>query len=222
MRREYTRLNLTGQQFGRWTVLYEVPQKGYVRSWHCRCACGKEKTLKQSELRCGMSKSCGCYQVEALIKRSTTHGHAHRHHRTPEYRTYLSMHQRCENPNAQQYLNYGARGIAVCERWNTFEAFLEDMGPRPSPKHSLDRFPNKDGNYEPGNVRWATVIEQNNNKRTCRYITFNGETKTLAQWARLTGISESALSGRIARGYSVARALTQPMRNNRRRQHPPA
>jgi hypothetical protein len=86
--------------------------------------------------------------------------------KAPEYKTWAKIKQRCHNPKDANYFRYGARGIAMCPKWrNNFEAFFADVGLRPSPSHSLDRFPNNDGGYEPGNVRWATITEQANNKR---------------------------------------------------------
>jgi hypothetical protein len=110
------------------------------------------------------------------------------------------MIQRCMNPNASGYENYGGRGIKVCDRWlNSFEAFREDMADRPSEDHSLDRYPNNDGNYEPGNVRWATWDQQCRNKRTNRWITYEGKTLILEDWATQLGITPPTLARRLAK-----------------------
>lgn len=135
--------------------------------------------------------------------------HKHGLTRTPEYRAWASMKQRCTNPRVRSWSNYGGRGITVCERWsNSFEFFLEDMGPRPTPAHSLDRIDN-DGHYEPGNCRWATASEQRRNDRNNRPITFAGETLPLIQWAQRTGITARTIGDRLDRGWPVERALTQ-------------
>jgi hypothetical protein len=125
------------------------------------------------------------------------------------YHCWEAMISRCCNPKHRSYHRYGAVGVSVCERWReSFSAFLEDMGQRPSRAFSLDRFPNRSGNYEPGNVRWATASEQNRNKDSARLLTLNGVTKCAAQWSDDLGISREALYNRLRRGWSVERALT--------------
>src|SRR5262245_14872347 len=127
---------------------------------------------------------------------------------TPEYRSWLSALNRCPNPRARDRKYYGGRGIRVCDRWRrSFAAFLADMGPRPSPRHTLERIDNS-GHYEPGNCRWATRKEQGNNTRHNRFITHEGITRTLSQWAEATGLSESCIRIRLDRlGWSVKEAL---------------
>lgn len=162
------RLQLAGQRFGRLVALRDVGSACQQRLWHCRCDCGDEVTVMARSLRSGNTKSCGCWNRErasaAMSRRNITHGGAHHAHRHPLYQTWLSMRQRCTNPNVNNYHRYGGRGITVCTRWQDFAAFLSDVGERPSPQHSLDRIQN-DGNYEPGNVRWATRVEQARNSR---------------------------------------------------------
>ena len=128
---------------------------------------------------------------------------------SPERTAWHNMRQRCRNPKNPGYKDYGARGITICERWSSFALFLEDMGPRPSDKHSLDRYPDNNGNYEPGNCAWRTMREQHNNVRNNRWITWNGRTLTAAQWGRETGIKGGAILHRIDLGWSIERALTQ-------------
>lgn len=146
------------EQYGRWTVLAVLGRRQGHTIVHVRCECGLEADRRLSHLRAGAARSCRkCGNARAT----------HRLTRTPEHVAWSSMLQRCENPKNPNYPNYGGRGISVCERWRaSFEAFLTDVGPRPSPKHSIDRHPNNDGNYEPGNVRWATISEQAWNKRS--------------------------------------------------------
>lgn len=119
------------------------------------------------------------------------------------------MIQRCNNPKNVKYPRYGGRGIVVCERWKSFPAFLDDMGPKPTPAHTIERIDN-DGNYEPANCRWATKYEQNRNRAGNRNLTIGGETLTMTDWARRYGISVGCIRHRIERGWDDARAVTTP------------
>lgn len=139
---------------------------------------------------------------------------------TAEYKAWGSMRDRCLNPTDKHYPNYGGRGIKICPLWlSSYPAFLEFMGRRPSPQHSLDRYPDNDGNYEPGNVRWATKKEQALNRRDSRILTFNGRSQNLQLWADEIGIDQSAIWLRIYKyGWSIDRALTSPSRKLKGRQ----
>ena len=164
---------LTGQKFGRLTVIRFAGKDKHGRStWLCRCECGKQTTIEMSQLVTGHTLSCGCLKLEKTVERSTTHGHARRRDKSPEYRSWGAMLTRCRNQNLPHWGDYGGRGIKVCDRWlhgegglSGFECFLLDMGKKPSPKHSIDRWPDKNGNYKPGNCRWATPKEQARNTR---------------------------------------------------------
>ena len=147
-----------------WTIIGEAaPAKDRHRRVIARCDCGREAIVVFKNIKRGGSTGC---KTCAARKNATKHGAARTGQNTAEYRAWCSMITRCTNPNRKKWPDYGGRGITVCERWrNSFENFLADMGPRPSPKHSVDRYPNNDGNYEPGNVRWATKAEQANNRR---------------------------------------------------------
>ena len=206
--------DLTGMVFGRLTVINLHDRAGAIR-WHCRCECGNETISTASHLASGAAKSCGCLSREKFIDRSRTHGLS----RSPEYGIWNAMRQRCENPNNKSYARYGGKGITVCQRWTgSFEAFLTDMGPRPSPNHSLDRI---DGtrSYEPGNVRWATMTEQNRNRGDNHILVHNGESRSIAEWSERTGISVSAIRCRLRRGWSIDDTLTASLRKTRRSHH---
>lgn len=158
--------DVSGDLFGRWTVIGPSDKRAssktlYVR---CRCACGQERDVNLDNLKRGLTTSCGCYAAENSARCHTTHGCARGSGLSPEYRIWRSMKNRCCNSNVRHYVRYGGRGISVCDRWMKFEDFLADMGPRPTPGHSIDRIDN-DGNYEPGNCRWATAKEQRANQR---------------------------------------------------------
>jgi hypothetical protein len=149
----------SGDVIGRWTALIVVSGPGKAR-WICRCACGTEKVVDAYNLKIGVSLSCGCLRIETV----RTHNEGVK--RTPEYWAWHAMIQRCENPRVKHWENYGGRGITVCSTWRAdYRNFLVDMGRKPTPKHSLDRYPDNDGNYGPGNCRWATQKEQMRNTR---------------------------------------------------------
>lgn len=156
--------DLTGKVFARWSVLSFAgmhPKNGAM--WNCRCECGTERAVLGKYLWTSKSRSCGCYNLDLIVERNTTHGYTCGT-KCPEYIAWENMRKRCNCITDPRYKWYGSRGISVCERWNDFELFLSDIGPRPSPKHTIDRIDN-DGNYEPGNVRWTTWAVQQNNRR---------------------------------------------------------
>lgn len=157
-------IDITGQTFGRLTVIRWISKP--IFSWVCRCACGKEVLVLGGNLRSGRQSSCGCLQKE--FPNSRKHGES-RMNITAEYRSWSALSNRCSNPNNAAYKWYGAIGVKVCRRWrgkNGFINFLSDMGRKPSPKHSIDRYPNPYGNYEPSNCRWATAKQQRANQRS--------------------------------------------------------
>jgi len=125
----------------------------------------------------------------------------------------MDLKSRCNNPKVRNYNRYGGRGIKVCDRWNEFENFLEDMGLRPSPNHSIDRI-NNDGNYEPGNCKWSDRAQQGANKSNNIRLVYNGESKTASEWARLTGVKYRTLLCRIKRGWDAERIIGRSLRNS--------
>jgi len=206
-------VDLTGRVFGRLRVI-RFDGRGERRQarWLCACECGREVGVLGARLTqpTRPTISCGCVW-KSRGGRS----------RTPEYGAWLHMIGRCHNTDDPGYKSYGGLGVIVCRRWrHSFDAFLADVGPRPPgtngkrAAYSLDRFPDKNGNYEPGNVRWATWREQQNNRRNNRRLTLGAETHTLAEWARRLGVSGPAVSQRLRMGWSMADALTSPACNN--------
>ncbi len=192
-------LNIAGERYGIVTVLHEVEPGSYDRLWACRCDCGREFVAGQASLRRGGTKTCGC-------KKKGKHNLANK----PEYRIWIAMRMRCQDPNNISYSNYGGRGIAVCPEWDmSVAAFYADMGPRPSPRHWIERI-NGDLGYSPGNCIWVLPKVQARNKRTNRTICFGGKSQCLAAWAEEKGIAFTALRARIDGGWDIEKALTYP------------
>jgi hypothetical protein len=195
------RLQLGNMVFGNLTVIAPTTPdaKGQIK-WYCQCKCGNTVEAAGSRLKYGGVKSCGC------LRDTGDHGRTHGMSASSEYFIWAGFRSRCEQPTNHAYKNYGGRGVKVCDRWSSFAAFYEDMGPRPSNQHSIDRIDNG-GNYEPENCRWATHGMQARNRRVNHFITFGGETKCLADWARSIAISPQHLSGRLRGGWPLSAAL---------------
>jgi len=156
------KLDLAGQKYGRLTVISEHGRsKNKNVLWLCKCDCGNTTVIPATIIRRGITISCGCFRDEMSSKRRKTHGYSYK----DEYLIWQGMKKRCLNKNCKAYPMYGGRGISICERWNKFENFLADMGPRPSKDHSIDRKEN-DGNYEPTNCRWTIPTVQARNTRS--------------------------------------------------------
>lgn len=191
-----------GDVFGKLTVLREFPHSPCApRMFECRCECGRVKAIMLANLRKGFSRTCGC----ANIARLTKHGGF----LTSEYRSWQHMINRCTNRKYKKWAYYGGRGITVCEEWRaSFSAFLDHIGPKPMASYTVERIRN-DGNYEPGNVRWATRSEQNRNKRNNNTATYMGAICTLTEISERSGIPFSTLKYRNKRGYT-GEALTAP------------
>ncbi len=172
-----------------------------------RCDCGNVVNVFKANASRGHTVSCGCYRKRVTSERSTTHGHKRGGMRTRAYVAWMNMCSRCDNNRRPDYANYGGRGIRVCDRWrSSFENFLSDMGD-PDAGMTLDRIDNERG-YSPDNCRWATRAEQNLNKRSCVRYDLNGESLTLAEWSRKTGIGRVTMLKRIQAGVPLDVALT--------------
>ncbi len=201
-------IDITGQVFGRLTVLHMAVERGRHGNvlWACQCLCGTIIAVNSKYLRGGGTQSCGCRRREGVRARRLSHGMT----KSAEYRVWLHMKRRCTNPKDSNYHNYGGRGISYGPRWEKFENFFKDMGPRPSPKHTLERADNSKG-YGPDNCVWATIKEQARNRRTNVLLTYNDVTQPIAAWAEELGIKYDLLHHRISKGWSIERAFTEPM-----------
>lgn len=203
-------IDLTGQRFGRLAVIKRAGYKRERITWLCRCDCGTETVITGHELKCGGTKSCGCLKVDTGKTINLIHGMSY----TRLHRTWDGMKARCFNSNHHKYKDYGGRGITVCDEWrNSFEAFRDwAISNGYSETLTIDRI-DVDGNYCPENCRWATAEVQMNNMRTNKLLTFNGETHTQEQWARIRGFKDGRIiHKRLSRGWSIERALTEPAR----------
>lgn len=206
-------INLTGHVYGRLTVVSYAGKRGVQgsRVWNCRCECGTELVCYASNLRTGDTRSCGCWQQENLPNIRLKHGGCRKVGRLPEHNVFVLARQRCINPKLKSYRHYGGRGIEF--RFTSFEHFMDAVGPRPSPRHSLDRIDNE-GHYEPGNVRWATTEQQANNKRNSVWVSYGGRSLTVAELATETGVPRFTLRRRLSCGWCVECAVSLPPRSD--------
>lgn len=200
-----------GDQFGKWTVVHvlgRIPGRSH-RQALCQCICGRQAAVAVTCLHRGLSSSC-----RTCTRKAFRHGHATPRAWTRTYRAWIAMRTRCLNPAEKSWKHYGGRGITICQRWDRFEAFLEDMGPHPGKGYSLDRIDNEQG-YAPDNCRWATPREQARNCRRNTLLTLHGVTRPLCVWEEITGITRQAIYRRIKTGWTVEEALTTPLRVSR-------
>lgn len=205
------RTDITGLKFNRLTVvsLDQTVGRGGRRYWVCLCDCGEVVRVTTNKLRNGTTKSCGCYAADCLREMRYKHGKV----KTPEFKTWTEMRQRCTNQNNLGYKNYGARGITVCERWESFEVFLEDVGIRPSPDFSLERVDNNKG-YSPENCIWADKTVQARNRRNNLNYTYGGKTQCLSAWCEHFDLDRDTVYQRIRTlGWAFEKAITTPTRN---------
>lgn len=192
---------MSATRFDRLEIIAPAERRNGKPYMLCRCDCGVEKEIALSSLKRGLTQSCGCYRKERGPANKRHGLHASR-----TYKTWLSMRQRCLNPNNPAYPNYGGRGIAIDPAWDTFDQFLADMGEVPDGM-TIERKDNHKG-YGPDNCLWADRKTQGRNTRKCRMITYNSETKTLGEWADQYGINRQTLGKRLDTGWSMERALT--------------
>lgn len=206
--------DLEGGEFNALMVVrYHGPRRlpcGAVEHfWECGCVCGKSVVVRGTKLTSGEQKSCGCLKRKRAMDQLSTHGMS----RSPEYRAWTNMKTRCTNPKAINYHLYGGRGVSVYGEWaSSFEEFYAYLGPRPTPLHSIDRFPNPSGNYEPGNVRWATPKQQARNRRRKVLIEVDGVLKTAVEWAEVSGVPADDIRSRLKTGWTAKRAVFEPKR----------
>lgn len=206
-------IDLTGQKFGRLTVIERakdhIQTNGrHIVCWLCKCECGNTCEVRSADLKRGATVSCGCYGKEQRLKASTKHQHTH----TKLYSVWSGMIQRCTNSKARNYHNYGGKGITVCDEWlHDFQAFYDwAMASGYADNLTIDRIDNNKG-YSPDNCRWATRIEQNNNTSRNHLITYNGKTQTIAQWAREYNIPYKRFCQRINQSHwNIEKALNTP------------
>lgn len=214
-------IDRTGHIYGKLVVLqYAGSNHSYQTQWKCQCECGNTPTVFGCNLTKGNTTSCGCYGQARRLVRAKTHGKRH----TPIYNIWCKMISRCTKPTDKAYHHYGGRGITVCERWQRFQCFYDDMGDRPE-NLSLDRIDNNGGYWcvqcgeckqksWPSNCRWATRSEQMTNRRSTRYLTYKGQTASISQWAQTTGIRRLTITRRLELGWSVVEALSVPVLAN--------
>lgn len=197
-------IDISNKRFGRLTVIsfVGIVGKNPHNQWKCVCDCGNEIVVSGANLRSNVAKSCGCLQKEKASEANTKHGQSKK---TKEYSAWIGMRKRCNTKSSEDYPDYGGRGIKVCERWDLFSNFVEDMEIAPK-GFSLDRIDVNKG-YSPDNCRWADAKTQARNKTNNRLISLNGIIKTLAEWAELSGTDRRNIHKRIKRGWAVEQAI---------------
>lgn len=195
-----------GDEFGLWRVIEKAPNKGRRTAWLAECKCGTQRVVLSQAFRDGTSLSCGCKAMRDLAAGNVTHGMTD----SPEYAVYQAAVARCTNPKNRQYRNYGGRGIRFHGEWlgpDGFQRFIECVGRRPSDKHELDRYPDNNGNYEPGNVRWATRQEQCRNTRRNRIVRYDGRDWCVIELAEHLGINRNTIIKRLNSGFPIDRVV---------------
>lgn len=198
------KIEMVGSKFYRLKVVKFVGvDKRRESLWECVCECGGSTIALGYNLRSGNTKSCGCWNIEKIIERSKQHGMS----KERIYKIWVGVRKRCYNPKMKSYAHYGGKGITMADSWSDFEVFYADTKEGYSENLTLDRWPDKNGNYEPGNVRWATQKTQQNNRTNNRIISLNGAENTLAQWAEISGVNSCTISWRIKNGWDIKKAI---------------
>lgn len=215
MSRSWATVPMEGKQFGFLTVIRRAGSKlksgRQYATWHCRCECGQQITVIGQLLRRGVRKSCA---VNGHFWREKGNGATTRH--SSEYNSWRKMWDRCTDAKQHGFKNYGGRGITVCARWKSFKVFLTDMGVKPDPKHTIDRR-DVNGNYEPGNCRWASRSEQYRNTTRTVYVTYQGKRQLLIDVVAGLGISRQAVYGRLKKNWSLESALATPVKRYKKK-----
>lgn len=203
-------IDLTGQPFGRLTVLERAENKNGRVYWKCECACGNITNIQADRLVAGTTQSCGCLNKERVKQSNSTHGMSN----TPEFHTWEGIIKRCTNPKAIGFKRYAGRGITICDEWrHDFMAFYNHVGKKPTSKHTIERINNNLG-YKPGNIKWATRQEQANNTRRNHNITLHSWTMNVTQWAKFIGVKQGTISERINHyNWPPAKAIFQPVKH---------
>lgn len=204
-------VNLIDSKFNKLNVIEYRGKKNNSHYWLCECSCNTLKIIRSSHLNKNGIQSCGCIKTEGSY--NIKHGKSY----SNEYNSWKGMKERCYTITDPHYINYGYRGIKVCERWlECFQNFYDDMGPRPSNKHSIDRI-NVNGNYCPENCRWATQLEQNQNKRNSIRLTYHMMTYSISEWSKIKNIKVSTIEARLRYGWSVDKTLETPVNHYNRK-----
>lgn len=199
------------KKFGDLLIIEEAGYHKRIRLVKCKCICGVVKVIPLARIKNGNTVSCGCRIIRLTIERNTKHGLS----KTKIYRVWEGMRERCEYEKHESYRHYGGRGISVCEEWKDFMTFYNwATGNGYKDGLVLDRFPNVDGNYEPGNCRWATLIQQMRNMSTNRVIEYNGQKKCVAEWAEIFGLRAGLIYDRLNKlGWGIHKSLTTPVKS---------
>lgn len=198
-------IDLTGKRFGRLVVIQRFENSCKKPYWKCRCDCGNVCIVQGRKLRDGITKSCGCLQIETARNNHTKHGKS----KHPLYSVWKGMKNRCNNPKDSKYKYYGGKGVKLCSDWDSFQNFYDwAIGNGYSNGLTIDRIDNSKG-YCPENCRWVTREFQSRNRSNCFYVTYNGTTMTASELERLTGVSRKTIINRILNGYTVEQAISK-------------
>jgi hypothetical protein len=199
-----------GDKYGRLTIISEVEQIKWTRRFLCKCDCGKEKVIRLEHLRRGAIISCGCYNIEKSLGVCHSLKHGHKRHLKPTriYRIWGGMKKRCLNSKSNNYKRYGGRGINVCEEWIEFEPFLNwAMSNGYKDNLSIER-KDSNGNYEPGNCKWANAKEQANNRNSTHFVTYKDKSLSIKQWSEILNINYNTLKHRLYNGVPPEEAFS--------------
>lgn len=201
--------HLEGKKFNMLTVIEKDGHMGKKVLWKCICECGNYTHVSTNDLTSNNTKSCGCYNKDAIKNRSITHGLS----KTQIYHSWTAMKDRCFNKNSNRYKDYGGRGITICDKWLSFEGFYEDMGDSFKPNLSIDRI-DYNKNYELSNCKWSNCTEQANNKRNVKLYEYNGIKDSLNNICRELNLNRALVYNRIRKGWSIEKAIEKPKQNN--------